>query len=423
MATRRRSHRLGWLVIALWLTALPAFAGEWPQILGPGRNGAAENEKIVNALPAAGPKTAWQRDVGSGYSGLAVAGGRAVLFHRIGNEEIVEALDAATGKPIWKRAFPTDYVPSFTSDDGPRAVPLIHGDHIIVFGAKGGLHCLNAADGEAIWSRETFNDYSSRRPFRGEPPEGYFGIGSTPIVEGDRVLVNVGGDSKGAGIVAFALDDGRTLWTATNERASYSAPVATTIDGVRHVIFATRLSALSVDPANGQVRFQFPYGRPGPTVTAATPVVIGDHVLLSASYGVGAVYAKIGKNDVEQLWQTDELMSSQYATCVEDRGLLYGIHGRQDVGIAVLRCFDPATQKVCWTEEGFGYATLIKADGKLLIVTTTGELVLAAIDPKEYHELARAEVLTGETRALPALANGLLYVRDDRMLKCIDLHR
>ena len=156
-------------------------------------------------------------------------------------------------------------------------------------------------DGKVLWQRNTYEDFNSKKEVNDEPPEGYFGIGSSPIVEGDKVLVNVGGDTRQAGIVALAADTGRTVWKATAERASYSSPVAVTVGGVRHVIFVTRLSVVSLDPDNGKVRFQFPFGRIGTTVNGASPVVFDGHLFVTASYRIGSVFAKISGGDAEVL--------------------------------------------------------------------------------------------------------------------------
>ncbi len=402
------------LLVAGCVVPAASTAGDWPQVLGPSRNGIAEKESLVDSFPKSGPKMVWKRDVGEGFAGVAVSGGRAILFHRRGAEELVEAHDAGTGQVTWKQAFPTKYAGGISPDNGPRCVPLVHDGRVIVFGAAGDLHCVALEDGKALWSRATAKEFGA--------PGGYFGAGSTPIAEGNAVLVNVGGKG-GSGIVAFAVADGKTLWQKTDEQASYSSPVAVTNDGVRQVIFVTRYSALSIDPANGKVRWQFPFGARGPTVNAASPLVFDGHLFLSASYGVGAVYAKFSGTKAETLWANNDTMSSQYTTCVRHQGMLYGIDGRQDVGDGRLRCFDPQTGKVRWTKEPFGMATLILADAKLILVKADGTLVLAAANPDEYRELSRASVLPATTRALPALADGLLYVRDTSTLKCLDLRR
>ncbi|MEX0675954.1 MAG: PQQ-binding-like beta-propeller repeat protein [Pirellulales bacterium] len=389
--------------------AASAWGGDWPQILGPHRNGKADGERLA-AWPAAGPRTVWQRGVGSGFAGLAVVGNRAVLFHRVDNQLIAEALDSATGKPRWKVTFETNFRGSISPDDGPRCVPIIHDGRVYLLGPGGELACVTLDTGKKVWLRQVYREF--------EAPDGYFGAGSSPIVEGDKLLSNVGGRG-GAGLVAFALSDGKTIWQATDEAASYSSPTAATIDGVRHVVFVTRLSVVSVDPEQGSVRFRFPFGARGPTVNAANPLILGDHVLVSASYGVGAQWAKIEARRATAVWQSDDVMSSQYTTCVEKDGVLYGIDGRQDVGIARLRAFDPATGKIHWTQEGFGTGNLILADDKLLIMKTDGELILADPSPEAYRPLASGQLFEGTVQALPTLSNGLFFARDTKTLKCV----
>jgi outer membrane protein assembly factor BamB len=290
-------------------------------------------------------------------------------------------------------------------------VPVIHKDRVIVYGAGGDLHCLTLADGKWLWSRAAFKDFGA--------PGGYFGAGSSPIVVGDRVLVNVGGDRQGAGIVAFSLDKGETVWKATDNAASYSSPIAVALGGMQQVIFVTRLQTLALNPENGKVHWSMRFGATGPTVNAANPLVIDGHLFLSASYGIGAVYAKLTDAGPEVVWKNDDVMSSQFTTCVAKDGYLYGIDGREDVGDAQLRCIDPKAGKIVWSKDGLGKGSLILADGKLVIQTTAGKLFLAEASPKGYRELGSAEVAGPKTFALPALAEGKLYVRGPSELKCL----
>jgi len=409
-------HRLAWITAFLGLLSTcglprPLVAGDWPQILGPFRNGLAENESLASSWNGGAPATRWERPVGHGLAGIAVAEGIAVLFHRVGDEDLVEAMNAKNGEVLWHYAFKTSYQPSIDPNDGPLCVPVIHNSRVYIYGAQGRLACLNLKTKKLFWMQETHSDLKAL--------EGYFGAGSTPLIEGDKILVNVGG-SRG-GIAAYALDGGKLVWTKTRDGASYSSPVAATINGVRHVIFLTRLNAVSLDPSSGKIRFQFPFGKRGPTVNAANPLVLGDKLFLSASYRIGAVYANIEPDAATIIWNNDEVMSSQYTTCVVHDGLLFGIHGRQDMGVAELRCFDPQTRKIHWSQPGFGYATLIKADDKLILLKTNGELVLAVPNAAAFRELTRARLLESRTRALPALADGLFYARDETTLKCVDL--
>jgi outer membrane protein assembly factor BamB len=387
-------------------------AGDWPQILGPDRNGIARGEALADRWPEQGPKVPWERPVGEGLAGPAVVGDRLVLWHRIGDSERAEALDAHTGKSIWRTDFPTDYRGGIAPDNGSRCVPLIHEEHVYLHGATGDVHCVAWATGKVVWSTPARKDFQS--------PEGYFGAGSTPIVEDGKLILNVGGRDE-SGLVAFDLQTGKTLWTAFDDRASYSSPTAATIAGLRHLIFVTRLNCVSVDPANGKMRFQFPFGKRGATVNAATPLVFDDHLFLTASYGIGAVYAKLSANKAEMIWQSDDVMSSQFSTPIYKNGFLYGVDGREDLGIARFRCVDARTGNVIWTREGFGMAALISAGDKLLILKTSGELVLAKVSPDGFDPLATVQAFKTKSMALPALANGRLFARDTQTLKCFQV--
>jgi len=421
MALRLRRTWLGLfgtfaaVLTVLCVTGPRAVAGDWPQILGPHRDGRADGESLAESWPASGPKLLWERPVGRGYAGVAVVSDRGVLFHRIDNEEVVETFDAKTGKSGWKFAIPTTYVSGISPDDGPRCVPIIHRDRVIAFGVQGNLACLRLTDGKKLWARNTHGEFRAG--------EGYFGAGSSPIVEGNKVIVNVGGAKDDAGIVAFSLETGEPLWKKTSENASYSSPIAVTVNGVRHVIVETRLTTVSLNPDDGSIRFEIPFGMRGPTVNGANPTVFGDRLFLTASYGIGAVFAKIGNTSLEKLWDSNELISTQYTTCIADGGVLYGVHGRDDQGRASLRCIDPEKQKVLWEKEDFGYATLLFADGKLIAQKTDGTLVLIKASPAQYTELASATIFNTKTFALPALSAGHLYARDDHALKCLDLRR
>jgi len=402
----------------LFLCVVPSFfpikysrAEDWPQFLGSHRNGHATGEKIGEKFPQNGPRIVWQRKVGDGFAGIVVSAGKAVLFHRVNDKERVEVMDALTGKVFWTDEESTDYSSAFSPDKGPRATPLVHNGFVYLFGAQGRLQCFELKTGKRKWMRETHKDFRAQ--------EGYFGAGSSPIVEDEKLIVNVG-SRNGAGIVAFDLKTGKTLWKKTNEFASYSSPIAATVDGVRHLIFITRMKVISLDPKDGKIRFEFPFGQRGPTVNAASPVIVNGHLFVTAHYRVGAVWAKIEKDKSQILWRDDKTLSAHYATPIEHKGIFYGIHGQERVSKPLLRCFDPVTRKIYWQKE-FYYGSMLNVEDKIIFTTTTGELILFQCNSRGYHELDRTRIFSKTTRAIPALSNGLLYVRDTNTLKCLDL--
>jgi outer membrane protein assembly factor BamB len=387
-------------------------AGDWPQILGPNRNGLAVDERLADKWPDGKPQKAWEASVGSGFAGAAVSDNQLVLFHREKANDKLTAFNAETGKPVWTTNFPSTFRPQIVDDDGPRAVPTIQDGAVYAYSAEGRLYCVDVKTGKKRWERKTHEDFGA--------DGGYFGAGSAPLVDGKHVIVNVGGNKKVAGIVAFDADSGDTVWTAVNDQASYSAPLITTIDDTRHLLCITRLNLVSLDPETGKERFRTPFGQRGPTVNGAIPVVAGSHALLTASYGIGAEWISITKNSVDVVW-SDEVLSSQYTTPILQDGAMYGIDGRQDGGPITLKCFDPRTRKVHWTESWPEYATLIGADGKLLVMQTDGKLSLVRMSSSGYEQLGSASLLSGKTRALPALANGRLYIRNEKTLACFNL--
>lgn len=416
-ASSLRARRF-WLcsLAVVWLCGpLELSGGDWPQILGPERNGIAVEESIPDQIPADGLSLVWEHPVGSGFAGAAVAGTDCIVFHRRGEQEVVECLHAATGQSQWKQTFDCGYRSAISSDDGPRCVPLISGKRVIVFGANGGLRCLARENGEVMWQVETHDKW--------DVPDGYFGAGSSPIVVGDLVIVNVGAARDAAGVVAFKLDSGEVVWEKTDNLASYSSPVLTRVGQQDCVIVVARYNTVGLDPKTGDELFSIRFGARGPTVNGASPVVVDQHLLLTASYRIGAVWGKLDAEGFQQVWQSDEIVSSQYATPIVLNGVIFGVHGRQDSGTASIVCFDPGTRKIHWSHEGLDYGTLIAADGRLLYLSCMGELMAFRASTTAYTQLWRTRIQspTPSGYRLPALSNGRLFVRDNEKLRCVSL--
>ena len=390
---------------------LTALAGDWPQFLGPTRDGVYSGADIAPAWPSSGPPVVWKRDVGEGFAGPVVAGGKLILFHRQQGRELIECLDAVTGKNVWSLAYPTTYRDDFGFDEGPRSAPVIAGGVVYAFGAEGVLTAVDLATGKQRWQVPAHQKFKS--------PKGWFGSAGSPLLEGGKVLVNVG--APDAGIVAFDAATGDVVWKATSDEASYSSPTVATIGGVRHALFLTRSELVDLDPANGKIRFTMPFrSRSSASVTAATPLVIGNLVFISASYGVGAALLEVNGSTFRKIWGNDDSMSNHYSTCVFRDGFLYGFHGRQEEG-QELHAIEMKTGKIMWSVERFGAGTVTLAGARLLIVRENGELTIAPATPKEFRPSESARILSGAIRAYPAVAEGRLYVRNEHTLICVKL--
>ena len=400
------------LVVAAGVVADVA-ALDWPQFLGPDRNGTYSGPPLLETWGSSGPKVAWRKQVGQGFAGPAVIGARVLLFHRVGNEEVLESLDARTGNSTWRYAYPTTYRDDFGFDEGPRAVPVVADGIVYTFGAQGQLHAVDLAKGTRVWSEDTMKRFNV--------PKAFFGAGGSPLVEGGRVIANIGGDK--AGVVAFDAKTGKVVWTATEDDASYSSGVAATIGGRRLAVFLTRDNLLGLDPTNGAIQFQRRWrARIAASVNAATPLVVGDLIFVSAEYGPGAGVVRVEGSKLVDLWNSDDVLSNHYATSVYHQGYLYGYHGRQEFGPS-FRAVDMKTGMVKWSQDQFRAGSVLLAGDRLLILREGGEFIVAPASPQGFKPIARAQILPGVLRPYPAIADGFLYVRNENTLVCLDLRR
>ncbi len=401
------------LVLTFTLTLTPLLsAADWPQLHGLARDGHSAEKGLNWNWPRGGPKVLWKLDVGSGWAGPVVAGERLIFFHRVGNEEIVLCLDPVTGKEKWKHRYTTKYRDDFNFDDGPRATPTVAGTKVFTLGANGDLSGLDLATGKALWHRNLLEQY--------KPRKGFFGAACSPLVMGERVLVNVGG--KNAGVIALDASTGKELWKSTSDGASYSSPTTAELDGKPVAVFLTRAGLRVLEPATGKSLYDFPWKpRIEASVQAATPLVWKNEIFLTVSYATGAALLKANKGELEEVWSGDKALSSQYNTPVRVGDYLYGTHGRSDVGTAALRCVEWKSGAVKWSEANFGVASVIAVDGGILALTEGGDLVRFDAAPGGYKERARAMILAKPVRAAPALANGRLFARDAKQLICVSL--
>jgi outer membrane protein assembly factor BamB len=418
LQVRRRAGRRGRLAVAVLaavsLQSAPAPGADWPQFLGPARNGSLSGDDVAAAWPANGPRIVWQKKIGAGFAAPVVAGGKLVLFHRLGDKEIVEALDATNGAPCWKFEYATAYRDDFGFDPGPRATPAIASGRVFTYGAESVLHCLDLSAGRALWSVDC------RKAFGAD--KGFFGPACSPLVEGENVILILGG-REGAGVVAFDAQTGAVRWRAVNDQASYSSPVIATLGDRRVVLAITRGLFTGLDAASGRTLFQRPYRPPQhASVTGATPLVVGNQMFLSAAYDLGALMLHFEAGALREVWSGDDRLSLQYSTPVFKDGHLYGLHGRHDFpGGTELRCVEWATGAVRWRKGGLNGANVTLAGSALLILTENGELVRAAAKPDQFRELGRVQILGRGVRAYPALARGRLYARGKDALVCVAL--
>ena len=349
--------------------------------------------------------------MGQGLSGPVVAGTQLILFHRVDDREVVESFDALTGAPngaMRTRRLTATILDSTKARARCRWSPM---ESSIPTAPRGSFHAIDLQTGKPLWNVDAMREF--------EVDKGFFGAAGSPLVEDGKVIANVGG--KKAGIVAFDAKTGKVIWTATTDAASYSSGIAATMLGRRYAVFLTRAGLVGLDPANGQVRFQRPWrARQAASVNAATPIIVGNTIFVSAEYGPGAGALQFDGTKLVDLWASDDVLSNHYATSVFHEGTLYGFHGRQEFG-QFFRAVDLQSGKVLWSTPRFGAGSVTLAGNRLVIVRESGELLIAAASPKSFQQIASAQVLPATVRAYPALSDGILYLRNDNTLVAVDL--
>jgi outer membrane protein assembly factor BamB len=381
----------------------------------------------------------WETEKGSGYAAPSILGERLVLFHRVKDEEVVDCLHTETGQRSWRFAYPTQYQDRYGYTNGPRCTPVIDAENSLVFtfGAEGKLHALDLKTGQVLWKRDILADFKLSPNF--------FGVGSTPLLEKDLLIINVG--AKKACVVAFDTKTGQVRWAAPAPKdwgPAYASPIAATIQNQRRVfVFAGGEShpatggLLCVNPENGAVDFSLPWrGRRDESVNASAPLIVDDKVFISECYGKGGVLLQLSldqgnKFSAKTLWETDKL-GTHFMTALPLNGHLYGCDGHGPTNCPLV-CLDLATGEEKWRTEpdlseeittrtgekktlrlNTDRCHLLHADGKTLCLTEWGHLLYLDLSPAGCKVTARTWLFAaGETWSPPVLSRGLLYINQN----------
>lgn len=444
-----------WLAagLCLFVFGLTARADDWPQWLGPQRDGVWRETGILDKFPAEGPEIRWRVPVGMGYSGPAVAAGRVYLTDRIlptGTEnppdafargripgkERVLCLDEATGKQLWMHEYDCTY--SIMYPAGPRTTPLVAGDRVYTLGAMGDLRCLDIKNGNVIWSKNLAKEYAG-----GSIPG--WGFASHPLLDGDRLICLAGGE--GSAVVALHKDTGKEIWKAlsADPDIGYAPPVICQAGGKRQLIIWLPDAVNALDPETGKPYWSQPFTVRS-SLTAPTPRVDGDRLLVTSFYN-GSMMLKLdkdkpaatllwkGKGRSEQPNQTDGLHSIIPTPVIKD-GYIYGV-----CSYGELRCLKADTGERVWMTlkatgnareptERWANAFLIPQGDRFFLANEKGDLIIARLTHAGYDEISRAHILEPTNTMVkerkvvwshPAFANKCVYARNDKELVCVSL--
>ena len=445
-------------------------AADWPWFLGPQHTGVSSETDILLAWPDSGPNVLWKQSIGTGYSAPSVLGDRLVIHHREGDAEVVSCRSVKDGAEIWQHTYTSSFSDPYGYNNGPRCSPILHQDKCITLGAEGMLLCVDLQSGKPIWQRDLQKDF--------DLPEWFFGVGCSPILDGDRLIVMVGGQPN-SGVVAFNVADGQVLWqhagketwdgvTDTNNDepyewtgsemvVSYSSPIISSIHGRKHLLCLMRHGLVSLDPETGEENFHYWFrAKVHESVNASRPVVIGDQILVSAAYRVGSALLKVkadGKS-YDEVWRDPKNLLAHWSTPIHIDGYVYGFSGRHE-NEGELRCIRLSDGEIMWQTEGFtgnlrdlardrstgkvidtttnkpvpypfyGRGSLIQVGTRFIALGERGTLAVVHVNSQEFVEDCRAsyDEIHYPAWAAPVLSNKRLYLRSEDWLICLDVSK
>lgn len=388
----------------------------WPNLFGPTHEGVApEPTESIPAWDAEGPREVWRVSCGEGYSSPIVWHDRLILLERDGDQEVVACLDAAYGSRLWEQFYPTTFVCGSHYTNGPYSTPATDGECVYTLGAQGQLHCWSLADGAPVWSRMLKEEFAI--------PDDIFGCGHSPLLWGNRLILNVGGTIGESGIIAFDKRTGDVLWQSTRHGAAFATPMPARIHDRDWLFVLTRTTFSMLDPQSGSEQWSIPF-EPGIVdgYNAVTPLVHGDLVMFCC-WGTGTKVIRIAADgSYTDVWESNRTLTSQYTPLLAVDECAIGVH-RQDNS---LRCVNLSTGELLWRERSdLANSKHIIVGDQIVLFGELGHLGMIERRSDEFINICLTDnsLFDGESRCFsaPAYVDGRLYVRNESELACFDL--
>lgn len=384
---------------------VPARSADWPQFRGPQADGISK-EKLANInWQQKAPDLLWKIDLNDeSYSGPSVVGNKVYIVGHASDSDIIKCLDLKTGTTAWDFTYPD---PGNSNFGYTRATPSVSKGLLVTLSRQGLVFCLDAKTGKLIWKRDLIKDFGGSMP--------NWGHSASPLIDGTKVIVSPGG--KDASVAALDLKTGETIWQGGgSDAASYSTPIKAQILGSWQYIILSASLLKGIDIRNGQVLWQSEFKTNG-GINIPMPIVIGNSVFITASYGMGSALIDILPNVTTAVKWRNKNMLAHFSTPILMNGYIYGVG---DPG--KLMCIDPNDGSQKWAVEGFEKGPSLAIGRYLLtLVGNTGELVLSKPSPEKYQELCRMPTLGGQSWTAPVFANGMLLIRNTKTLGCYNM--
>jgi len=438
------------LILAVSLiAAAPALADDWPQWMGPNRDGIWRETGVLEKFPKNGPQQLWTAEIGGGYAGPAVADGKVYVLDRVLAKDVknpsnpfdtttpvhgverVLCFDSKTGKEVWKHEYSVEYKVSYGA--GPRCTPTVHEGKVYTLGSMGDLYCLDSSKGTVLWKKDFKTDYMAKTPV--------WGFCGHPLVYKNLLICLVGGGKSL--LVAFDKNTGKEVWKALSPaspgEAGYAPPTIIEAGGVAQLVAFQPTAVTGLDPMTGAKFWSVPIA-PDHKMSIMAPQKSGD-LLFVAGAGKAAVTLKLdsAKPTVTEEWRGDGKTDGVYPvnmTPFIDNGTIYAVDQP-----GMLRAIDLATGKRLWYAfepvieqnqieafkgAGSGTAFIVKNGDRFFLFNEKGSLIIAKLSPQGYTEIDKAKLLEPTSSAFgrkvvwsyPAFADKCIFVRNDKELSC-----
>jgi outer membrane protein assembly factor BamB len=414
--------------------ALPpgAVTSDWPGFLGPEDQPISPETKLLPELTEAGPSVVWEMDIGAGYASPSIVGDKLIFFDRVGDKEQITCCSALSGKQFWRHEYPVQYEDRYGYAAGPRASAVIAGDQVFTFGVTSWLLATDLATGKVLWEHDCAKEFGV--------PQYFFGSGSSPLVVGDLVVVNLGGTEDRC-VVAFERSTGKVKWTTKHAWSqSYASPIPMELQGKKRVlVFAGGESKpstgglLAIDPLTGDIDDAYAWRATRYTsVNAASPCRCGpNRVFITQAYvdsgsdcNGGVMLEMTEERKWRTLWRAPAF-GSHWMTPVYHNGHLYAFSGEKE-HVCDLVCYEAATGKLLWKESpswdmvlkdgrklsmGFKRGSLLHVDGRFLCLGEWGSLAWLDLTPEGMKISSRTQPFVAQQSwTMPVVSHGLLYL-------------
>ncbi len=398
---------------------------DFPQFLGPSRNGAIDGVTLGTDWIKQPPQLVWRKaEFGAGWSAFAAVNGYAVTQEQRGENEIVSCYEIATGILVWSNSTVTRHQ-TLPGGVGPRSTPTIVDGRVYTLGATGVLRCLDGSAGEEVWRRDLLAEIGTTEEEFTQLVA--WGRAASPLVDAGRVVVPLGQSANGtdgASLAAFDVATGELLWKKGHRQISYASPMIATLDGVRQIVMVCEDAVCGHDAETGEPLWEYPWpGKSNANASCSQPVDAGNNRLFfSKGYAIGSALVEVhqdtaGEWIVQAIWRRRTTMKTKFTNVVIYNGYVYGL----DDGI--LSCVDLETGQRKWKRGRYGHGQVLRVGDVLLVQAESGQVCLAGLNPERYEELARFSAIAGKTWNNPCLYGRYLLVRNSQEAACFELPR